>query len=104
MRDEDADLTLADEGRALAVQAAAKYIDQWEVTAGSVVTGYVLIAETVRPDGSPDLTWFTGNGMPADNQQGGLAAWRVTGMCQRVIGEINAGLNRSIRHEGGEEH
>jgi hypothetical protein len=100
---EEPDLDLADEGRTLAAQAAAKYIDQWEWTAGSVVTGYVLISETVRPDGTVDLTWFTGNGMPTEEQQGGLASWRIAGMCQRVIAEINAGINRSLRHEGGHE-
>lgn len=97
------DMEAADEARTLAHQAAGRHIDQWEHTAGSVVTGYVLIAETVRPDGTIDLTWLTGNGMPTDDQAGGLAAWRVSGMCHRVIAEINAAIDRSVRHEGGEE-
>lgn len=99
----DYDMEAADQARALAHEAAARHIDQWEHTAGSVVTGYILITETVRLDGSPDLTWLTGNGMPTKEQQGGLAAWRVSGMCHRVIAEINAAIERSVRREGGEE-
>jgi hypothetical protein len=99
----DYDMEAADQARELAHQAAGRHIDQWEHTAGSVVTGYVLITETVRPDGTPDLTWLTGNGMPTDDQQGGLAAWRISGMCHRIITEIDAATVRSIRHEGGDE-
>lgn len=91
------------EGRTLAHQAAARYIDQWEHTEGSIVTGYVLIAETVRPDGTVDLIWFGGNGMPTENLQGGLAAWRINGMCHRVIMEVDAVHQRHVRGEGGEE-
>jgi hypothetical protein len=88
----DRDVEQADKARKLMVEACAEWIDQWDWTAGSIVTGFVVVMETARPDGTLDCTWATGTG--GDVKEGdaaGLPPWRVEGMAHRVIRDINIG-------------
>jgi hypothetical protein len=86
--------------RGQVVEAAQAWIDQYEGFEGSVVTGYVLIVESIRL-GQPHVhTWATGDGsMPEgeagdgelahggtpDMDRGPLPAWRVRGLCAEVL-------------------
>lgn len=80
-----------DRAREHVIEAARNWLSQWEDSnSESVVTGYVLVVESMHPDGHPRLTWMTGNGMPPTKENGGLPPWRVRGMCGEVISDINA--------------
>ncbi len=71
------------------VEACAAWIDQWDWTAGSIVTGYVVIMETTRPDGEVDCTWATGSGADvSDLDDAPLVSWRVEGLARKVIRDI----------------
>lgn len=81
------------EARALALAACERWIDQWEHTERSVVTGWLLVAETVRPNGAIDVTWTTGNGNAiGDNTalDNGLPLHRIDSLARQVSREIDA--------------
>lgn len=88
------DFDLQDEGRALILQAAQMSVDATEFSAGGVVTAYVLVVESVGTDGEANLTWITGNGLPAGSGQGGLARWRLMGMLTDVVTQAQAAIWR----------
>lgn len=92
--DDGEQFELADEARALIIEAAQKSADTFEWAAGGIVTGYVLVVETTRPGEEPNLTWVSGNGMPTEAGSGGLPRWRMTGMLRDVITQIDASVWR----------
>lgn len=88
------EFTLQDEARELVIQAAQKSVDTHPHSAGGVVTGYVLVVESVGADGQPNLTWVAGNGLPTGDGAGGLGRWRVIGMLQDVVTQAQASVWR----------
>lgn len=88
MSDFDPDLRMS--ARTKAAESAADWVHQWEICEGSIVTGYVLIVESVRPDGTQDCSWMTGSGGPPDeHNRERLSRWRVEGLAREVIRDIN---------------
>lgn len=81
---------IKDEARALLLSGCERWVDQWEHTEGSVLTGWLVIVETVRPGGSVDVTWATGNGMPTAEDLGGLPRHRADSLARQVSREIDA--------------
>ena len=76
--------------RRLAAEAAQTWIDQFEGFEGSIVTGYVLIAETTQPGSVPIVQWMTGDGAaPSDGTQDGIAPHRAMGLIEYVRNEIH---------------
>lgn len=84
------DIGIQDEARADMLAACAKWIDQWDDFQGSIVTGFVVIVETLVGTDSPVLSFASGNGAATDDQAGGLARWRIDGMCREVSNEMAA--------------
>lgn len=77
------------EARKLMIEACEEFIDQWDVTTGSIVTGFVVVIESVRPDGSQDCLWSTGTGAePVPGREEGLMPWRVEGLVRKVLHDI----------------
>jgi hypothetical protein len=81
---------IADEARATLLRGCGLWIDQWDWTAGSVITGWLTVIESVRPDGTVDLTWASGNGDDTEDDSGGLPPHRVDGMARHVSRDIEA--------------
>lgn len=91
---EHGDYKLSDEGRALVLEAAQLAVDGLDHSAGGVVTGYILVVESVGQDGNANLTWVSGNGMPTEDGEGGLARWRLIGMLEDVVTQAQAAIWR----------
>lgn len=90
------------EARESLLAGCEKWIDQWDHTEGSVLTGWVVILETVRPDGTIDASWASGNGDRIGEDGGGLASHRVDALARQVSREIDAiEIRRYMRHEDG---
>lgn len=88
------DFDVQDEGRGLILQAAQKSVDATEHSAGGVVTGYILVVESMGGDGEANITWISGNGMPTAKGQGGLPRWRMAGMLMDVATQVQAAIWR----------
>lgn len=74
-----------------------KWIDQWDWTAGSVVTGWVVVAETVRPDGTTDVTWTGGDGSATANDSGGIPIHRADALVRYAGRSIDTALVDRLR-------
>lgn len=99
------DKTLKDEARAKMLEACGMWIDQWEHTAGSVVTGWLVATETVRPDGTIDVQWASGNGSPdVEGNMGGLSPHRLYALARHVERDLDAYLTATLRDRYGEMH
>jgi hypothetical protein len=90
----DEDWELSDEARAQILDAAQKQVDSLPHAAGGVITGFVLIVESVRPGEDADLVWTSGNGMPTSEGAGGIARWRLLGMLEDVKIQAQAAIWR----------
>lgn len=88
---------LKDEARAMMVEACGKWIDQWDHTAGSIVTGFLVAVETVRPDGTQDVTWATGSGTDTEGNKGGLPSHRAYALARHVERELDAYMSNNLR-------
>jgi hypothetical protein len=88
------DFRLQDEARELLIEAAQKAVDTHLRSAGGVITGYVLVVESVGAGGQPSLTWVSGNGMPTGQGEGGLGRWRAIGMLMDVVTQAQASIWR----------
>ena len=96
MSDFAGDREIGDDARALLIQGCERWVQQWDHVDG-VLTGFVVIVETMGTDGLPNLVWASGNGMPPENDpsvQSGLARWRIRGMCADVCSVLDAMLTR----------
>lgn len=85
---------IRDEARDLVLRGAQTWIDSYERTRGGVVTGFVLIVESVDTDGDPSLVWASGNGLPTTDDGGGLSRWRILGMVGDVAAQMQAIVTR----------
>lgn len=90
------------EARDLMLQGAQMWIDSYERTEGGVLTGFLLIIESMDTDGEPELLWASGNGLPTSNGGGGLPRWRLLGMVQDIANQMVAIVNRWYMKEGEE--
>lgn len=68
--------------------AAEKQIDRWPHTQGSIITGFVFGVESVRPNGTIDMTWITGTGALGDDD--GLVHHRSVGIVRQIAAELDA--------------
>lgn len=94
------DEKLAEEARALILEGIGKWVDQWDWVAGSAVTGWVVVVETMRPDGGLDVTWTQGDGSPTANAGGGLAYHRADALVRHVSRSIDTHLiARNLRDD-----
>lgn len=86
------------QARETILEGCAQWLDQWERTSGSVITGWVLIVESIRPDahaGQHGVVYACGGGDPAENEAG-LSAHRLLGIVERVRIEIQARIERAV--------
>jgi hypothetical protein len=79
-----------DRARSLLLEGCGAWIDQWDHTSGSVITGWLVAVESVRLDGYVDVEWAAGSGGPTEHDASGLPSHRIDGMARSVSRDIDA--------------
>lgn len=86
----DYDEEIREQARVMFAEAASLWLQQWEMTEGSVVTSWIMTVESMRPDGERDLLYVLGSG--AGKEQDGEDAlptvWHAEGMLRYVMRQI----------------